>query len=339
MHFAFESKPPKRLFGLVYWGCWSIIKQQHRKTSRDLIKAGLFVPSKAIIIVNPKSGSARGWPVYCRLKADLGQMGYQSSVWPTQRPGHGHELAMQARDQADLVAVVGGDGTVAEVANGLAHSKAPLLIVPTGTENIIASELGFSNASDHIKHLLRHGQTHPVDLGCVNGRYFLAILGVGFDADVIHRVHADRQGHITHLSYFWPIWRTFWEYDFGPVQVQADGQELFDGPALVFVGNTARYAVGLRILRDARFDDGLLDLCVFPCKWQGGLLLHSANTLLKIHPERRSVIYRRCRKIEIRSAKKTMRMQIDGDPGGFLPAKIEVCPGALHLLMWPDSKC
>ena len=291
--------------------------------------------SKAIVIVNPKSGSARSRPISQRLKADLLRMDYKISIWPSQYAGHAHELALRAKDEADLIAVMGGDGTVAEVANGLAHSKAPLLIVPTGTENIIATELGLSNVAQRLEELLRDGRTHPVDLGCANGRYFLAILGAGFDADVIERVHVERTGHITHMSYFWPIWRTFWEYRFPPIRVEADGELLCDGPALVFVGNMARYAVGLRILRDARFDDGLLDLCVFPCQGQAGLAFHSLTTMLKVHPERKAVVYRRCRNIEM-SAKQPVRMQIDGDPGGSLPAHIEVCPAALHLLMWPQ---
>ena len=262
-------------------------------------------------------------------------MGYKVCVEPTAQRDHARELAQEARTSAKLVAAVGGDGTVAEVANGLAYSKIPLLIVPAGTENIIANELGLSNAPARLETLLSRGRAHPVDLGCVNGRYFLAILGAGFDANVIHRVHKARQGHISHLSYFWPIWRTFWEYSFPALQVEADGELLCDGRALAFVGNMARYAVGLRILRDARFDDGLLDLCVFRCRRQAELLLHSATTLLQIHPERRAVIYRRCRNIVISSPGQAVRVQVDGDPGGNLPARIEVCPGALNVLMMP----
>ena len=269
-----------------------------------------------------------------RVQRSLAQMDYEVRTEGTRHAGHAIELARQAgKGSADLVAVVGGDGTVAEVANGLAHSNTPLLIVPAGTENIIATELGLSNAAAQMDLLLKQGRNHPVDMGCVNGRYFLAILGAGFDAEVVHRVHRTRQGHISHLSYFWPIWRTLWEHKFPALRVTADGEELFDAPGLVFVGNTARYATGLRILRDAKFDDGLLDLCVYPCSGQLRLILHSLNTTLRIHPERRSVIYRRCRNIEISSSVPSVPVQVDGDPGGTLPAKIEVHPGALNLLL------
>ena len=291
--------------------------------------------AKAVVIVNPKSGSDRSLALCRRLETTLRHMDYQVSVWPTRYAGHARELAQQAKNQADLVVALGGDGTVAEVANGLAYSKVPLLVVPAGTENIIAQHLGLTNGSDHWRALLSRGKPHSVDLGCVDGRYFLAVLGVGFDADVVHRVHSERSGYISHLNYFWPIWRTFWEYRFPPIRVEADGELLNEGAGLVFVGNMARYAIGLRILRDAAFDDGLLDLCIYSCRWQGGLLLHSANTLLQIHPARRSVIYRRCRNISISSPAEVVRVEVDGDPCGQLPIRVKVCPGALQVLLLP----
>lgn len=272
-----------------------------------------------------------------RLEQILAQMGNEVSVWPTQYAGHAQQLSEQAKEYADLVVALGGDGTVAEVANGLAYSQVPLLVVPAGTENIIAQELGVANDSNHWRSLLSQGKPHAVDMGRVNGRHFLAVMGVGFDADVVHRVHNERSGYISHLNYFWPIWRTFWEYRFPVIKVEADGEQVHEGPGLAFVGNMARYAMGLRILRDAVFDDGLLDLCVYPCRWQGGLLLHSATTVAQIHRERRSVIYRQCRSVSISSQAEHMRLEVDGDPFGHLPAKIEVCPGALRVLMMPGS--
>ena len=271
-----------------------------------------------------------------RLERTLAQMGHEVSVRPTQYGGHAHRLSKQAKEEADLVVALGGDGTVAEVANGLAYSQVPLLVVPAGTENIIAQELGVANDSNYWRSLLSRGRPHAVDMGCVNGHYFLAVMGVGLDADVVHRVHNERSGYISHLSYFWPIWRTFWEYRFRPIRVETDGELVHEGPGLAFVGNMPRYAMGLRILRDAIFDDGLLDLCVYPCRWQGGLLLYSVMTLARIHRERRSVIYRQCRSVSISSQAEQTRLEADGDPFGYLPAQVEVCPGALRVLMMRD---
>ena len=108
-----------------------------------------------------------------------------------------------------------------------------------------------------------------------------------------------RTGHISHLSYFWPLWRTFWEHDFPRMRITVEQEAVFDDFGLAFVGNISRYAVGLRICRDARYDDGLLDLVVFSCREQTALMLHAAWTLLRLHPLRGDVIYRRVRSARI----------------------------------------
>lgn len=275
-----------------------------------------------------------------RLKDELMARDYQVAVWPTKHRGHAKELAELAKQQAELIVVVGGDGTIAEVVNGMAYSTVPLLIIPTGTENILANELRLRRVADCLHEALAHGGPKAMDLGRVNGQYFLAVLGVGFDAEVTHWVHLERSGHIDHLSYFWPIWRTFWGYRFPRLRVEADGQEVFDGSGLAFVGNIARYAMGLRILRDAVCDDGLLDLCIYPCRWQGSLMVHALNTVMRIHPEHHAVIYRRCRKVSIDAPpadSPPLRVEIDGDPGGGLPVRIEICPKALRLWMMPSQ--
>ena len=93
------------------------------------------------------------------------------------------------------------------------------------------------------------------------------IKALNVDLDEIEAIILSH-GHIDHFDYFWPIWRTFWEYKFRPMCVEVDGEEIFDGPGLVFVGNISRYAIGLQILHYADFGDGLLDVCVYKCASQ-----------------------------------------------------------------------
>ena len=173
------------------------------------------------------------------------------------------------------------------------------------------------------------------DLAYVNGRTFMSILGVGFDAEVVRRVSAHRTGHISHLSYFWPIWRTFWEHDFPHLRAFADGKEVFAGRGMAFVGNISRYSSGLRICRDARFDDGLLDLVVFRCRRQDHLLLHAAWTLLRRHPLKGDVVYRSARKIRIETDQ-SLPCQVDGDVGPETPLDIFVEPNKIRILAPPQ---
>ena len=150
--------------------------------------------------------------------------------------------------------------------------------------------------------------------------------------EVVRRLANVRQGHITHLGYFWPLWRTFWEHDFPHLRVVADGEELFDDYGLAFVGNISRYAVGLRICRDARYDDGLLDLVVFSCHKQTGLMLHAAWTLLRRHPLKGDVIYRQFRRARIETDR-PVPSQNDGDVGPNTPLDVSVHSGRLRLLV------
>jgi diacylglycerol kinase family enzyme len=159
---------------------------------------------------------------------------------------------------------------------------------------------------------------------------------VGFDGEVVRRLASVRTGHISHLSYFWPIWRTFWEHDFPRMRITADGEEIFDDFGLAFVGNISRYSVGLRICRDALYDDGLLDLVVFHCHEQGSLMLHAAWTLLRMHPLKGSVIYRRLRNVRFETAK-PVPTQIDGDVGPNTPIEVSIAPQRIKLLVPPPE--
>ena len=184
--------------------------------------------------------------------------------------------------------------------------------------------------------MLCTGRTAECDIGIVNGRSFLLIIGVGFDGEVVRRLSAKRRGHISHLSYFWPVWRTFWEHDFPRMKIIADSEEIFDDYGLAFVGNISRYAVGLRICRDARFDDGLLDLVVFSCREQTALLFHAAWTLLRLHPLKGNVVYRRVRKVQIHTHQ-PVPSQVDGDVGPNTPLDIEVAPTRVKLIVPPPK--
>jgi diacylglycerol kinase (ATP) len=238
-----------------------------------------------------------------------------------------------ARD-ARAIIVWGGDGTVNEVANAVAGAEVAVLPCPAGTENLLAKELRIPSDVPGIVRVLTAGQVVHCDIGRVNDRNFLLIIGVGFDGEVIRRLSAVRTGHISHLTYFWPLWRTFWEHDFPRLRVVADGQEIFNDQGLAFVGNISRYSVGLRICRDARFDDGLLDLVVFSCREQGSLMLHAAWTLLRLHPLKGNVLYRRVKTARIESDRPAP-CQVDGDLGPPLPLDISVAPAQIKLLVPP----
>jgi diacylglycerol kinase (ATP) len=291
-------------------------------------------------ILNPKAGAtSRKWTGR-QFEQYLIKRGFKVRTFLTRSLEHACELATNAAIDYDcaLVVGIGGDGTIREVAHGLEGSNKPLLIIPHGTENLLANELGFDGKLKTTIKTFEAGYIRSLDLGNANGKCFTSIAGFGFDGAVVKRVSEQRAGHIDHSDYFWPIWRTFWEYKFETMKVEVDGQEIFDGPGLVFVGNISRYAVGLQILHYADFSDGLLDVCIYKCASQVHLVKHSLMTALKLHANRRDVIYRQGKNITVSSGSKGILTEIDGDPGPKLPVQINIIKHAVNCMVPEGAK-
>jgi len=291
-------------------------------------------------IVNPKAGSSSIKLTVRRFADYLRAKGYKLNFAYTSSLEDACELATDAAVDYNCAMVVaaGGDGTIREVAHGLEGSDKPMMIVPCGTENLLANELGLDGRFKTMVKAFEGGQTSVLDLGSVNGRCFTSVVGLDFDGQIIKLVSEQRRGHINHLDYFWPIWRTFWTYKFPRIKVEIDGDGVFEGLGMVFVGNISRYAVGLQILHNARFGDGVLDVCIYKCASRLCLLKVSALTALKQHADTDDVIYRQGKKIHITSDQAGLRTEIDGDPGPDLPLEIHVIPEAVKVIMPAGAK-
>ena len=284
------------------------------------------------LVINPQSGYGGSRLLLADLRSELHGAGLKVIEHVTRRAGDATEYVGSLGNQAAAVIVWGGDGTVSEVVNGLLGQDVPILACPAGTENLLAKELQMPRDPRRLVHVLLSGHLRGCDVGIVNSRNFMLIIGVGFDGEVVRRLSVTRRGHISHLSYFWPIWRTFWEHDYPRMRVWADGVQIFDDYGLAFVGNISRYAVGLRICRDAQFDDGLLDLVVFSCREQTALILHAGWTLLRRHPLKGDVVYRQVRNIRIETDRPTP-CQVDGDVGPSTPLEISMADRRVRLIL------
>ena len=291
-------------------------------------------------IINPNSGASSNKRLVSGLKDYLDEKKADVRTNFTNSLTHASKLAAQAAVDYDcrMVIAAGGDGTIREVAQGLEGSDKPLLVVPSGTENLLANELGFNLKVDSLIAAYEGNCVKPLDLGCFNDKCFTSIAGFGFDGDVVRRLSNIRTGHICHMDYFWPIWRTFWEYIFPPMKVTVDGEVLFEGRGLIFVGNITRYAIGLEILKNGNISDGLLDICIFKCENQAHLLKHAAWTVVKAHLRGSDSIYKQGKDVLVESLEGTIYSEIDGDPGPALPAKITIIPQALRVLVPPGAK-
>ena len=282
-------------------------------------------------IVNPVSGRRDPLPLIAEVQNHVERLGGSFQQTVTERAGHASEIAADLPPETDALLVVGGDGTVSEVLNGLGDSAVQMVLFRGGTENLLAWELGMPEKPEAIAETLLFGQPFSFDVGTINDRRFGIVFGAGFDAECVHDASRVRTGHITRLHYALPIARTLWRHRPALIRVDADGQRIFEGRGQVVVGLIARYGGGMRILANARHNDGLLDVCIFPYVSRFGLVWHGVHIALRRHVRCRSVIYDKAKNVRISSADR-VPIQIDGDPGGWLPVEAAVVPGGAKFL-------
>ena len=300
-----------------------------------------------LIFANPISGRGRGRAFAERLQKRLTADGYDVHAFFNQ-PGRIADADL--REKAKAAIVIGGDGTLRSVAERLFHmtgsvgdeghriqSGPPLLIVPTGTANLMGQHLALKwsdrDLEDEVSRTISGGTIRWLDVAEANGMPFLLVAGVGIDAHIVHEVDRRRSGPITKLSYALPAWAAINRYTYPPLSVTVDGRLLLaNKAAMVFVGNIREYGTGFPMLPHATAEDGLLDVCILPCRDRRDLLEHLMRAAAGEHVHGEDVIYAKGRRIQVESLQ-AVPVQIDGDSAGSTPLDIELLPMRLPFLV------
>lgn len=217
---------------------------------------------KVRVILNPRSGAnARSPRLLADLQAFLRAQRLDADVVLTAARAHATELARAAAaDGCDRVVAVGGDGTVNEVAQGLVGTRAALGIVPRGSGNGLARHLGLPLHPFRALAVATSSASvaHPIDTGTADGRLFLTAMGVGFDAEIVHRFNElTRRGFSAYLRTTLAAWRH--RPTLHCTLTAADATLALDA-LLVSVFNANQYGNNARAVPGARLDDGLLNL-------------------------------------------------------------------------------
>lgn len=153
------------------------------------------------LVINPKSGYGGSRLMIADLRSEVFRAGMDLVEYTTRGPEDATRYVRGLEGKASAVLVWGGDGTVNEVANGLIGTDVPILPCRAGTENLLAKQLKIPRDPRKIIDILLEGQIVDCDVGLVNGRNFMMIIGIGFDGEVVRRLTAVRSGHISHLTY------------------------------------------------------------------------------------------------------------------------------------------
>jgi diacylglycerol kinase (ATP) len=293
------------------------------------------------LIFNPAAGAFNLEPFLPEVITVLASYGWQVECCRSSQPGEIGRLARQAEQKGyPVVWVAGGDGSLNEAANTLAHSPTALGILPTGTSNVWARQLGLPvptpwnpNRLIAAARALAEGRVYTIDLGQVAGRYFVMWSGVGLDAVIATAIEPKPPTlrRFGMLGYAAQVIRIAWPYRGAQMNIQADQVTLHTRAFLAVASNGPLYGAILHLAPAAVLDDGCLDLTIL----QGGslytALTHAVNLLFgRVTHNPRAILYRaRCIQI---SAPDFIPVQVDGEPLTATPVTIQVVPQALRVL-------
>lgn len=294
----------------------------------------------ALLILNPAAGQGRPSEVLAALKLALAPV--LGSIVVTQGPGDAEQAARDAIGQGyDAVLVAGGDGTVNEAVNGLLASGAdplilPLGLIPLGTQNVLAHELGLPSADlEAILAVFQSRKLRKIDVGLAGTRYFLLMAGFGFDAQVVREVLQPMKALIGPAAYAFATVGALATYHSTAIRLRLDGEEVRSEAFLVVVANAASYAYRqIKLAPFASLDDGWLDICVFERAPMDrvGFATQMMAVLARRHLRDPRVRYYRGKHLILESDP-PIQGQLDGDTFGRTPLEISVLPGALSVFV------
>jgi len=293
--------------------------------------------SEVSVILNPKSRGARRPRLADEIEQCLKRYGIKARVHSTARPEEGTQLARAAHEaEAAAVVAAGGDGTVNDVVQGIAGTQTALGVIPLGTGNVLASNLGLKERDiEAACKTIATGQRRTVDLGQAGERYFVAMAGAGLDAQVVLDLASRSKAALGRLAFVGRFAGTLLRERPRQFKLRILGPETTEVNEpfwAVIVCNMAEYTWRLRLAPDARVDDGLLDVIAFRQCSRARLLqmvtrIFMGNERLA-EPE---IVRWQARRLQI-EADPPAPWHVEGDVIDTTPLTVEVCPARLRVL-------
>lgn len=291
---------------------------------------------RILLIINPTAGQE--WK---RMGVDPVQViseyfrstDHQLDVRETTGQGDATVAAGQAvKDGYDMVIAAGGDGTVNEVVNGLVNTQVIFSLIPLGTENVLAKEMGIPFNIHRACEFIDQAKVRRVDVGKVKDRYFLSFAGIGLDAHAASEVPSKLKETLGSLAFFITGLRTAWKYRKAAprARITIDGKSENIAFWLIMVGNISSFGWKVKVTPKASMTDGLLDVCIFPKKSYLGVIRQVMSAFVGVHLMLPEIKYYKARKIEIRTKPKVL-VETDGEVVGWTPCSISVAKSSLSI--------
>lgn len=294
-----------------------------------------------VVVANPTAGRGKAGRLIGKADAILHDLRVEHEVRVSES-GDDLEATVRraAEDGAGIVAVLGGDGTVSLGANGVLGTGAALAILPAGTGDDFAKVVG-AGRFDAAVRLLANPKIVPIDLVSlvvgVEHRHFVNIAGAGFDSEV----NETANGMSVRLggtgTYVAAVMKTLSRFSPAHYELTIDGEILSVDAMLTVVGSGIQYGGGMKVLPNARVNDGLLDVCIVEALSKTAFLRAFPRVFTGSHGRHPKVRMMRGTTVTVEANRK-MLVYADGERVGPLPATFEVRPGALPIVVGPDAK-
>jgi diacylglycerol kinase (ATP) len=296
-----------------------------------------------VFLVNPAAGKGATGQKWAELAHLAAQAGLRGDALLSEAPGHLTELARQAvSDGAGRLVVVGGDGTINEVVNGILATGSPgleLAVVPRGTGDDFARSLGLPTKTKDAFRVAAAGSLRTIDVGRArfqdwdgspDERYFVNFAGAGISGAIARRGAATSRRMGAKAAYLWATVAVFLRWKSVPMRVQLDQEERSTVLYEVLVANGPYTAGGMRVAPDAVPDDGQFDTILIGDFTKAEFAVTFPKIYRGTHVGHRKVDVVRASTVGV-SVDEALPVVLDGEQPGTTPAHFEVVPGALRL--------
>ncbi len=292
---------------------------------------------RTLVVLNPAAGQQDPLRVRRLIGGAFAVRGASFDLAETTGAGDAERLAANAVARGyRMVAAAGGDGTIAEVITGLAGTTVPLGIIPQGTGNQLAGNLGIPTDIERAVDTIVNGATIPVDLGQLEGgRFFALMTGAGWDAEMIAGTSRELKDRWGFAAYLYAGLRQTLSLPSAEFRITADDMEFNLRAATVIIANAGQLVyellpLDLRIGPGVSFHDGLLDVCVFAPRTLTDVAAVMWRVALRRYVGDERMIYLQAREIRVESDP-PMVTQVDGELLGETPLVARAVPGGVGV--------
>ena len=280
------------------------------------------------IILNPAARSERA----TRIRSRIEELAQDSIVRVTSAPWEAETLARHAVAEGfTKVVAAGGDGTIHEVVNGIAGSGAVLGLLPLGTVNVFAAELGLPlNDLSLCWDIIRSDHTRVVDLPRANNKYFVQLAGIGLDAQAVQETSANLKRNFGPLSYLISAAQIAARK---PPRLHIDSDDTHIREAsFVLVGNGRRYGGPFPFFKQALLNDGLLDVILFKQLGYLEIIRYLQDVFFSSAINLPDVEYFQTRRLRVTS-EQDVPVELDGELSGQCPVEFRIQEKTLQVLV------